>query len=145
MCIANPICDADEHDLEMQKLWYKFIFKVTSCIHIIPRASWTINSFSSWLSFNMVVRTGTKCSRSFGRHLRNCNMTFFIYSKFADSFSRSWFLSSLKNRIKSNEFIINDKENNYNEREERVRKVARLHSPSISRFVVVVWFEARKL
>lgn len=44
-------------------------------------------------------------------------MTFFIYSKFADSFSRSWFLSSLKNRIKSNEFIINDKENNYNERE----------------------------
>lgn len=72
-------------------------------------------------------------------------MTFFIYSKFADSFSRSWFLSSLKNRIKSNEFIINDKENNYNEREERVRKVARLHSPSISRFVVVVWFEARKL
>ena len=136
MCIANPICDTYEPDLEMQKLWYKFIFKVTSCIHIIPRASWTINSFSSWLSFNMVVRTGTKCSRSFGRHLRNCNMTFFIYSKFADSFSRSWFLSSLKNRIKSNEFISNDKDNNYNEREERERKVARLHSPSTSRFVV---------
>ena len=63
-------------------------------------------------------------------------MTFFIYSKFADSFSRSWFLSSLKNRIKSNEFIINDKDNYYNEREERERKVARLHSPSTSRLVV---------
>ena len=30
MCIVNRICDAEEPDLEMQKLWYKFIFKVTS-------------------------------------------------------------------------------------------------------------------
>lgn len=64
-------------------------------IQTIPRACCITRSFSSWLSFNIVVRTGTKCSRSLGRHFKNCNMTFFRYSKFADSFSRSWFLSSL--------------------------------------------------
>ena len=62
----------------------------------LPRAICITRSFSSWLSFNMVVRTGTKCSLSFGRHFRNCNMTFLRYSRFACSFSRSWFLSSLK-------------------------------------------------
>ena len=54
----------------------------------------------------MVVRTGTKCSRSLGRHFKNCNMTFFRYSRFADSFSRSWFLSSLWKSKQINIWII---------------------------------------
>ena len=80
-------------------VWFYDTFEKRSksdCSHLHPpRANCTTRSFSSWLSFNMVVRTGTNCSRSLGRHLRNCNMTFFRYSRFADSFSRSWFLSSL--------------------------------------------------
>lgn len=74
-------------------------------IQTIPRACCITRSFSSWLSFNMVVRTGTKCSRSLGRHFKNCNMTFFRYSRFADSFSRSWFLSSLWKRKQINIWI----------------------------------------
>ena len=70
----------------------------------LPRAICITRSFSSWLSFNMVVRTGTKCSLSFGRHFRNCNMTFLRYSRFACSFSRSWFLSSLKKYIYDSRF-----------------------------------------
>ena len=74
----------------------------------LPRAICITRSFSSWLSFNMVVRTGTKCSLSFGRHFRNCNMTFLRYSRFACSFSRSWFLSSLKKYIHDSRFSFQE-------------------------------------
>lgn len=111
--MKNPTCFPSRWKQEYKKFFVTFSVEMKTdfqkCFNVvvsmknlqlkiqtIPRACCITRSFSSWLSFNMVVRTGTKCSRSLGRHFKNCNMTFFRYSRFADSFSRSWFLSSLE-------------------------------------------------